>query len=222
MLELTRWIIFIGCPGSGKGVQAECLKKKYGYDAISMGDLLRNNKDIVINGKTLGNIITEGKLVPASVTIDLVEKRLKEIDDVNNKNVLFEGWPREIEQVKGFSVLLKSFGKKVSAVLNLIVPEDTAKERILGRYLCKKCGKIYNKFSSSPIETGVCDVCGGKEFETRSDDANIESLKNRIITYNKDTMHVIEYYRREGILHNIKADLSTAEVEKQIVEVLNL
>ncbi|MDR0942380.1 MAG: nucleoside monophosphate kinase [Holosporales bacterium] len=220
----NKWAVFIGCPGSGKGTQAEYLASNNGFIVIGMGDLLRDNKDMVAtpDGKTLGDIMKEGKLVPASITVNLVEQKLEGIKDVAKKNVLFEGWPREAEQAKGFDLVLKKFGKKIDVVLNFVIQEEAAVKRIFGRYSCKKCGKIYNKFHLNPSKKGVCDVCGGKGFNVRADDNNKESLKNRFKTYNKETQSVINYYKSAGILCNIEADASAEEVRDQIFKSLDL
>ncbi|MDR3031117.1 MAG: nucleoside monophosphate kinase [Holosporales bacterium] len=219
-----KWVVFIGCAGCGKGTQAELLSSENGFIVIGMGDLLRKNKDMVAtpDGKTLGDIMKTGVLVPNSITVDLVTKRLEEIEDVANKNVLFEGWPRVLEQAKNFDLILKKLGRKIDVVFNFAIgDENIAIKRILGRYSCKKCGKIYNEFFLNPTKEGVCDVCKGTEFNKRSDD-NRESVKNRLSIFNKETRPIIKYYKKAGVLCNVKADANIGEVRSSILKCLDL
>ena len=71
-------LILFGPPGSGKGTQAALLVEKYGLLHISTGDLFRyeigNNTPLGMEAKSYMN---QGKLVPDSVTIGMLRKRVE-------------------------------------------------------------------------------------------------------------------------------------------------
>ncbi|KAL2940904.1 UMP-CMP kinase 3, partial [Bienertia sinuspersici] len=62
-------------PGSGKGTQCTNIVENFGYTHLSAGDLLRAEiKSGSENGTMIQNMIKEGKIVPAEVTIKLLQK----------------------------------------------------------------------------------------------------------------------------------------------------
>ncbi len=70
--------ILSGGPGSGKGTQCDRIKVKYaGVVHLSAGDLLR---DEVKSGSEVGQacnaLMVDGKLVPVSVTIQLLKNAM--------------------------------------------------------------------------------------------------------------------------------------------------
>jgi adenylate kinase len=94
------WIL--GGPGSGKGTQCERLVKRYGFQHLSSGDLLR---DEVASGSDKGKEISEmmvkGVLVPRAVVLDLIKQAmLKNLGTA--KGFLIDGYPREVEQGEDF------------------------------------------------------------------------------------------------------------------------
>src|SRR5262249_31387837 len=74
-------LVLLGAPASGKGTQAAVLCEKYGVPKISTGDMLR---EALAKGTELGKeasrYMNDGKLVPDSVVIGLVEERVAQPD----------------------------------------------------------------------------------------------------------------------------------------------
>ena len=66
-------VILIAPPAAGKGTQAEILVNDFGYEHISMGDLLR---EVMASGSALGQeiktLIDAGKLVDDELTFPLI------------------------------------------------------------------------------------------------------------------------------------------------------
>ena len=92
-------IILLGAPGAGKGTQATRIASKYGIVHISTGDIFRANiKGGTEIGKLAKSYIDAGKLVPDSVTCDIVKDRLG-WDDVK-KGYLLDGFPRSLYQAE--------------------------------------------------------------------------------------------------------------------------
>lgn len=212
------WIILLGAPGCGKGTQSEKLIADRGFVSISTGDLLRANKDKVIDdGKTIGDVLGSGSLLPDSVTIGLMKEELQKL---GSDNVIFDGFPRTIAQAEALDKMALECGKKIDKVINFAMDDEVIVKRITGRFKCSKCGKIYNKFFLQTKTLGVCDECGSTKFEYRSDD-NEESLTKRLLEYHEKTYPLIDFYSKSGILYSVKADAPFGEVTDSVIRVLN-
>lgn len=216
------WIILMGAPGCGKGTQVEYLVKDAGFSVISVGDLLRENrtKKVDENGTTIGEIISSGALLPDEIVLDLVRTELDGMDNPSEMNILFDGFPRTPNQAEALNKMASSFGGRINRVLNFVVDDEVITKRILGRYKCSKCGKIYNDFFLKPAKDGVCDVCGGTKFDRRADD-NEESLKMRLKEYHGKTTDLIAFYQKMGVLTDIKADADFMTVKKSVLSSLD-
>jgi len=179
-------LIFLGPPGSGKGTQAKLLAERLGVPAISTGDMLR---DAVRRGTPLGRraqaIMEAGELVPDDVVIGLVRERTA-LPDARN-GFLLDGFPRTIEQAKALDRILEGNGASVDGVINLLVPEGTLVERLLGR----------------------------AALEGRSDDRR-ETVAERLRVYRERTAPLVEYYRGLGLLYDVDGSGSVEEVAGRI------
>lgn len=86
-------LILAGPPGAGKGTQATTVSQQLGIPAISTGEIFRaeiaNKSDIGLEAQ---RYISEGNLVPDSVTNEIVRRRLARPDAVNG--FLLDGYPR--------------------------------------------------------------------------------------------------------------------------------
>ena len=138
-------IIIFGPPGAGKGTQSNFLKEDLKMTQISTGDLLRNElkKDSELS-KQIRNIMDAGKLVSDKIIYDLIEDK---ISDINIKNkMIFDGFPRNIEQAKNLEIMLKKHDQNLSKVLNLKVDYSVLIKRISGRISCPVCKSTYNEY----------------------------------------------------------------------------
>ena len=200
-------LIFLGPPGAGKGTIAAELTKKLPLDHLSTGDMLRSEMK---EGTELGNMakgyIDEGKLVPDQVIIDMVEKRLA----ASSGNVLFDGFPRTVEQAKALDKIAK-----IDAVINLAVDADVVVARICSRRICRDCGAVYNTNWHSG-ET--CDACGGTLYIR--DDDNEATARKRFDVYMEQTAPLIEYYDKQGIVHTYDVSESTSYVAEEVAAML--
>ena len=214
------YIVMLGAPGSGKGTAAKILSKKTGLPHISTGDMFREQiKKETELGKLANSYISNGKLVPDEVTIDIVKDRLNWEDAKNG--VILDGFPRTEMQAKALDEILNQKGKEITIVPELVIPDKIIIERILNRATCsnKECGAIYNiKFKPPKVE-GICDICGSK-LVTRTDD-NEETIKNRLEVYRKNSKDLIEFYKEKGVLKTIEPEEPTADnASEQAVEII--
>ena len=193
-------IILLGAPGAGKGTQATRIAAKYGIVHISTGDIFRAN---IKNGTEIGKLaksyIDAGKLVPDSVTCDIVKDRLT-WDDVN-KGYLLDGFPRSLFQAEE----LTKFAD-IDLCLNLEVDESLIMDRICGRRVCS-CGESYHVSTLKGKTT--CEKCG-KELYVREDD-NPETVKARLNTYNVMTAPLIAYYAAQNKLETVVCGTKTPD-----------
>ena len=206
-------IIIFGPPGAGKGTQSNFLKEDLKMTQISTGDLLRNElkKESELS-KQIRNIMDAGKLVSDKIIYDLIEDK---ISDINIKNkMIFDGFPRNIEQAKNLEIMLKKHDQNLSKVLNLKVDYSVLIKRISGRISCPVCKSTYNEYFDPPPQN-----CRKNKMIKRSDD-NEETVTKRLKTYDNETLPLLEYYKNQNKVINIDAMKQIDEVRKEIKGVL--
>jgi adenylate kinase len=193
-------LILLGPPGSGKGTLSEDLERIYQIPHISTGDIFRQNiRDDTPLGQEAAGYIKSGALVPDSLTIALVADRLDQPDC--HVGFMLDGFPRTCPQAEALTDLLAKRNQPLTAVLNLIVSDETILHRLSGRRLCSNCGRSYNLWSMPPRVPGICDDCGSPLIQ-REDDKP-ETILQRLRTYDEMTQPLIGYYREKGILIDI-------------------
>ena len=210
-------VVLLGPPGAGKGTQATGIAEKYNILHISTGDIFRAN---VKEGTPLGvkakEYMDKGLLVPDELVCDLVEDRIMQADCANG--YLLDGFPRTVFQAEHFDKFLESKGQEIDWVVDIEVDEAILLPRMLGRRVCRKCGKPYHVTNMPPKVEGVCDVCGGEVYQ-RADDSE-ETVLNRFKVYNEQTSPLIEYYKKNGKLAEIDGAMPLDEVFAAICEKL--
>jgi adenylate kinase len=202
-------VVFLGPPGAGKGTQAQRLVEEKGFIHISTGDLLR---EAVKNQTPLGlkakEYMDRGELVPDDLIVALIKEKLPE-----KGNVILDGFPRTVAQAEALDKMLKESGKKLDAVILFEVPDEVVIERLSGRRIDPKTGKVYHIKYNPPPE--------GVEVMQRDDDRE-EVIKNRLEVYRKQTQPLVDYYKEKGLLKVIDATKSPEEVYKQLLTILGL
>ena len=190
-------LVILGPPGSGKGTLAADLVKIYQIPHISTGDIFRKMiKEKTPMGLKAQSYISQGLLVPDDVTIEMVRQRLQADDCA--EGFMLDGFPRTIVQAEALDHIMKKAGKKISAVLNVIVSDDLILYRLSGRRICSGCGKGYNTHTMPPQKAGICDDCGEKLLQR--DDDKEETVKERLETYRRQTKPLIEYYQKRKLV----------------------
>ena len=176
-------IVIFGKPGSGKGTQANFLKEKYNLYHISTGDLFRKN---ISNQTKLGieakSYLDNGDLVPDSVTIKMLENEV--ISNKEANGYIFDGFPRTLNQAESLDDFLSSINLKINATIALDVKEDELITRLLDR------GKTTN----------------------RSDDQDIEKIKNRFNEYNTKTSILINFYSKQDKFFSVDGKGSVNDI----------
>ena len=179
-------LVIFGPPGAGKGTQSSLIVKKYNLFQVSTGELLRkeikNDTDL---GRKISSIINEGNLVSDEIVGNLIEKF---ISNKNFKNkLIFDGYPRNLNQAKYLDILLKKYDQKIDIVLKLSVNLEIIKKRILER----------------------------KNLEKRTDDNEDIAIK-RFNSYENNIRPVIDFYKESNLLKEVNGEASIAEISDEI------
>ena len=181
-------IVLFGPPGSGKGTQAQNLVQKFNLKQISTGDILRDNTK---NGTELGKLakpyMDKGELVPDQITIDMLIDELKKPTDA--KGFIFDGVPRTAFQTEALEGIVKDvLYDQIDICLSLVVEDEILVKRILER------GKTSG----------------------RSDDANENTIRNRIKEYYTKTAEVAELYKKQGKYVEVNGVGEIAEIAEKL------
>ena len=185
-------IIIFGKPGSGKGTQADFLKNKYDLYHISTGDLFRKN---ITNETKLGikakSYLDNGDLVPDFITIKMLENEVLSNKDV--QGYIFDGFPRTLNQAESLDSFLISINLKINATIALEVSEDELISRLLER------GKTTN----------------------RSDDQDIDKIKNRFNEYNNKTSILVNFYENQGKFFTVEGKGTVDDITSRLYELVD-
>lgn len=206
-------LLIMGAPGAGKGTQASLIKNEFKIAHISTGDMFReaiSNKTPV--GLEAKSYIDNGQLVPDSITIRLVEERLKK-DDCK-VGFLLDGFPRTVNQAEALDEMLKENGIKLDGVINIKTDDLVLIDRIVGRRTCPICKEGYHITAKKPQVEGICDVCGAT-LTQRADD-NVETVTNRLNVYHSQTAPVLDHYSKQGLVFDVDGMKDISEVFEEV------
>jgi len=211
-------LIFLGAPGAGKGTQAREVARHFTIPQVSTGDILREAvKRQTPLGLAAKAKMEAGALVPDEVVCGIVEERIGETDC--QKGFILDGFPRTVAQAQFVDRMLQAKGRGRPQVLDIEVDEDLLLKRLTGRRTCSVCGEIYNVHFNPPQAEGICDKDGGKLLY-RADD-NEQTIRQRLEAYHKQTSPLIEFYRAQGVLHEVDGNKDPAAIAKGLLEFLS-
>jgi adenylate kinase len=210
-------LLLFGPPGVGKGTQADLIAQHYALTTCSTGNMLR--EEIARNtelGTAVKQYLEQGVLVPDSHLFTLVEHFLAEH---MNSGLLFDGYPRNINQAKVFETLLNKVDLKLDMAIEMHLEESDIINRLAHRRYCNKCGRTYNLITNQPKENELCDICHIALIQ-RTDD-NEDVIRRRMKIYAQETHPLITYYTSQGKYHQVSAQGTKQEVFARITHIVN-
>jgi adenylate kinase len=194
-------LVLLGAPGVGKGTQAELLSERLGACHLPTGDIFRAAKQLTDSERSPAmtaalQYMRRGDLVPDSTVLDIVRERVECLRC--KRGFLLDGFPRTVAQAEALQSLLRENQIALDGVLSYELPVEAVVERISGRRMCSKCKAIYHLTGMPPKVPGICDECGSPLMQ-REDDRP-ESVRVRLVAYEKSTAPLAEFYRKLGLL----------------------
>ena len=183
-------IVLFGAPGVGKGTHALLLAEKYDLEHFSTGEMLRQE---VAEGTPLGlrvkALMDKGDLVGDDVVIGLIDKALS----ATTKGVIFDGFPRTVQQAQALDFLLAQHRRRLSCVISIDAPQEELVRRIHER----------------------------AAISNRSDDANEDIIRHRLEEYDAKTRPVVDYYKVSGLLVSIDGSGQINQTSMRLCEVVD-
>ncbi|MDR0420233.1 MAG: adenylate kinase [Prevotellaceae bacterium] len=184
-------ILLFGPPGAGKGTQAQLLVDKYKFMHLSTGDMLRDEiKRSTEIGLKAKKIIDSGQLVSDEIVAEMVRLRIKNMND--NTGIIFDGFPRTVAQACMLDEIMKAEKQEIAMMIAINVHDEEIIRRILER------GKI----------------------SQRSDDQDINTIKNRIDTYVQQTSILADYYKQQGKFKSVDGTGTIEDIFKKICKLI--
>jgi adenylate kinase len=125
-------LLVLGPQGAGKGTQAKRISAEYEIPHVATGDMFRAELAAGTPlGKQVGEIMARGDLVPDSLTVEMIEKRLSEPDAADG--FVLDGFPRNVAQAEALDSMLGGIGRVLDAILFFAISDEIGMERALSR-----------------------------------------------------------------------------------------
>jgi len=209
-------IVLLGAPGVGKGTQAKLLGESLGSCHLSTRTVFRtaqesNGEDFSPALKNGLDYLNRGDVVPDETVLNLVGERLKCLKC--SGGFLLDGFPRTVPQAKALEQLLDSQDCPLSAVIHYELPIEPLVARLSGGRTCTHCQAVYHVTTHRPKIAEVCDRCGGALLQHKDD--RLASARVRTAAYQQATQPLLDYYQQRGLLVNVAAHGTPAEVRQR-------
>lgn len=185
-----RTILMFGAPGSGKGTHGKALGAIPGFFHCACGDVFRSLRPETPLGKKFLEYSSRGQLVPDETTIELWQQCL------NN------------------SMQVGHFHPDTDTLVLDGIPRNVAQAKMLSGTL--GVITVFYLTASKP-ETLVQRMQRRALKENRLDDANLDVIRQRLKTYEKETKPVLNFYGKK-LVRRINTDGKPVEIFTDILK----
>jgi adenylate kinase len=185
-----RTILLFGAPGAGKGTQGKILGTIPNVFHCACGEVFRSLKADSPVGRIFLDYSSRGDLVPDGTTVKL--------------------WHHFIESC----IQSGRFHPQQDMLVLDGIPRNVHQAEMLRETLdvmaifylrCKRVDALVERIQRRALK------------ENRLDDANLDVIRSRLETYEKETRPVLEFYPKQ-VIHNIDAGQSPAKVVFDILK----
>ena len=189
---IYRTILLFGAPGSGKGTQGKIFGSIPGFFHCACGDVFRDLRIDDPLGKVFVEYSSRGLLVPDEPTITL--------------------WAQNIQS----KTLSGQFHPERDTLVLDGIPRNPNQAKILNDTLDVKA--VINLACTD--ETKMTERLQRRALrENRLDDANLDVIKKRLETYQRDTRPVLDFYGPK-LVHAVDASQSPLHVLRGILDII--
>ena len=217
MKKVRPVVVLVAKAAAGKGTVSG-LFSKVAEDMlhISTGDLLAE----AVTKKTAAGIVAErymkeGKLVPDDVMMQVLEAFLLLPENLE-KGLIFDGYPRNLDQAVALDGLLEKLGLSVDLVLHIDISDEEAIRRMSERWVCPKCRATYNNDTNKPRVKGMCDH-DGVALEKRRDDSDPVAARKRLAIANANFPAILAHYENQGKVSTLSAELGSEAIAQALI-----
>jgi adenylate kinase len=212
-------ILLIGAPGAGKGTQAEKLSQLLALRHVASGDLFHKafeeQTELGLKAQTYVDL---GELVPDEITIPMVMRHMEEPESM--QGVLLDGYPRTLAQAQELDAELQRVKRQIDLAIYLKVSRDQELlQRLAGRVFCQANQHVYHVTFRPPKVAGRCDLDGSSLYK-RLDDSG-EALRRRLVIFYNQTIHVLDYYKKQHKLREVDGNQSIDQVQMALLSEIN-
>ncbi len=188
---MYRTILLFGAPGSGKGTQGKILGAIPGFFHCACGDVFRNLRIDDPLGKVFVEYSSRGLLVPDEPTINLWSK------NIQSKTMDGQFHPERD------TLILDGIPRNVRQAEML---KDTLDVKAVINLTSTQKSQMVERLQRRALR------------ENRLDDANLEVIKKRLETYERDTRPVLAYYGPK-LVHDVDSSPSPLHVLRDILDI---
>jgi adenylate kinase len=187
-----RTYLLLGAPGSGKGTQGKILGAIPRFFHLSMGDVFRTLDTRTAIGKKFIEYSSRGQLVPDEVTMELLRAHI------------------------GHLVGLHSFKPDIDSLVLDGVPRNVQQAKIMQDMIDVR--KVFH-LSCPDREQLVVRIRKRALKENRFDDANEETIRRRLLTYDNESKPLLDFYGAKRV-KDVDATQRPVDVVREIVEAI--
>ena len=188
-----RTILLFGAPGAGKGTQGKILGSIPNFFHCACGDVFRNIRLDTELGRVFLSYSSRGELVPDETTVQLWRENIHAQKESGRFNP-----ERDTLVLDG--IPRNRYQAEVLA--------DTLEVMAIFFLTCRDFQKLVERMQRRALR------------EIRFEDANLDVIRTRLETYERETHPLLDYYGNH-LVHNIDASQTPVQVLQEILNIIS-